>query len=733
MDILVLSPTPSFPTDQGNRSRIANVCQYFKQLGARIHFLYFPREWGGRFVRKEYDGVAAQWDYFDVIPPSKDFVYMTDKPDFGIDDWWDENIGNHIKWKTNSYFYDAIIVNYAFFSKAFEYVPSRTLKILDTHDRLGDRRMMLARHGIPAEFFYTTIDDEKLALNRADVVIAITQSEAEYFRTLTVRPVVTVGHVCKDVRIETRAVEDGPIVFGFLGSDNIVNVRNLRDFFQRFYELHPDGWPNVQFRIAGACCNRLPELANQPGMVLVGRVDSVQVFYESVDCIFVPFMFGTGQKIKVVEALAYGIPLIATVSASDGVYSKVSSHNCGSFAQMIDLMLEFVRDVDYRRSLAADTASVFACYSVSLDAALRALWGRIRQSRACVLVDPLALHGALLGRSRAQIIEAFVPLVSTFDALSDIIEVTNKGQTLSALRLVSQSLLQGNEELLEEAAEHATTIDAEEGAGVIVSIGNTGILQADPSGKVMLNFLTDTFEWPHPEDDGFFERSTVILRNHWTRADRNVSATLKRMAPTPYDRKMDAFDGVLLLARQFDDPAIHDAVEELRLLLGTIYRIGLPITLIDEEGTILRYPSHGEPNVLERLDDFYEVLLQARAEALNRNNILVNLLLTYADLSSLFKILANDCGPIVSLRPPNHRVLGIDGEIITSSPRETAIRIAALAAAPSLCVELARRWRLSVATLVSTWLFRRSLSARLAEIRDGQLHELTRSNPASLS
>jgi hypothetical protein len=49
-------------------------------------------------------------------------------------------------------------------SKAFEFAPRNTIKVLDTHDLLYGRRELFEKHGVPAEFFYTNQDQEKSAL-----------------------------------------------------------------------------------------------------------------------------------------------------------------------------------------------------------------------------------------------------------------------------------------------------------------------------------------------------------------------------------------------------------------------------------------------------------------------------------------------------------------------------------------------------------------------------------------
>ena len=45
--------------------------------------------------------------------------------------------------------------------------------MLETHDSFSGRRETFEAHGIAPEFFYTTLERERVAFDRADLVVAI--------------------------------------------------------------------------------------------------------------------------------------------------------------------------------------------------------------------------------------------------------------------------------------------------------------------------------------------------------------------------------------------------------------------------------------------------------------------------------------------------------------------------------------------------------------------------------
>src|SRR5690606_22546933 len=109
-----------------------------------------------------------------------------------IDEWFDSTIGVHLK-KINKNNYDVVIVEYVFFSKAFEYFDNNVLKVIDTHDVFTDRDKSFIENSQRPRWFYTNAKEEAKGLNRSDMIIAIHDKDKKYFDTITQKPVITIG------------------------------------------------------------------------------------------------------------------------------------------------------------------------------------------------------------------------------------------------------------------------------------------------------------------------------------------------------------------------------------------------------------------------------------------------------------------------------------------------------------------------------------------------------------
>jgi glycosyltransferase involved in cell wall biosynthesis len=112
---------------------------------------------------------------------------------------------------------------------------------------------------------------------------------------------------------------DGPPVAGLIGTaawpPTESAIRRLVD----------DVWPRVLRRVpdarlvlAGRGTDRLG-LRPPPGVELLGEVASGRGLFQSLALFLFPLPRGSGMKVKVLEALASGIPVVTTAAGAEGI------------------------------------------------------------------------------------------------------------------------------------------------------------------------------------------------------------------------------------------------------------------------------------------------------------------------------------------------------------------------------------------------------------------------------
>ncbi len=255
---------------------------------------------------------------------------------------------------------------------------------IDTHDAMHQRAERYRSAGQPIPKAITARQETRL-LATYDTVLAIQAKEAATFRTLLPdKEVLVVPHgLTTTKRRENRRnrplLGDSarPIRIGFLGGRDVSNRQSLEWFIKAVWPaLRSRFGRGVEFHIAGPVCQHGPFSA--PGLICRGVVDSAEHFWNQVDIAINPVQFGSGLKIKNVEALAYGCALATTPIGAEGI-EAASPDGLGiatTEVEWTNLLVGWLADPDKLASVArrgCDFADTHLCE----DIAFRALRTRL--------------------------------------------------------------------------------------------------------------------------------------------------------------------------------------------------------------------------------------------------------------------------------------------------------------------------------------------------------------------
>ncbi len=216
--------------------------------------------------------------------------------------------------------------------------------MLDTHDLFGGRHLAAREQGLDLSWFFTTREEEARDLARADLVLAIQEAEAAVLRERSAAPVLTLGHM-PPLRFLTADNNAPPrAAFGYLGSANPWNVASVRALDAALAEA-----PDLPWLLAGQIARRDLRLRSRP--VVLGPVPEAEDFYSAVECVLNPMAGGTGLKIKTVEALAAGLPVLGTRDAFAGLPAEHPGHGAADIPSLVELMREYRRSETFRAEL----------------------------------------------------------------------------------------------------------------------------------------------------------------------------------------------------------------------------------------------------------------------------------------------------------------------------------------------------------------------------------------------
>jgi glycosyltransferase involved in cell wall biosynthesis len=329
LNILYFSPFPSHPTSHGNRATIYQYARNFQSMGHKVHFVLLKNR--DQYTQTDLDDMSEAWDTFDEIPYGDSTGI--DPTGIPFDGWYQEGLGECIRQLCAQYNIDIVFCSYVFQSKLLEYVPEYMVKVIDTHDKMGNRYEMLRANGQPLEFFSCSPEEEGAYLRRADLVIARRQEEADYFDSVTgLQSAIVVPHVEPPVFLTKNFMQLNSV--GVVASANRINLALVLEFLQTIDRYLTDSICPFTVHVAGEVKNMVSDLPkkdadvfNRPWVKMHGFVPEIADFYQSMDLIVSPVTMGTGINVKTVQAMAYGMPLLTTVCGSKGIETSNIAHN----------------------------------------------------------------------------------------------------------------------------------------------------------------------------------------------------------------------------------------------------------------------------------------------------------------------------------------------------------------------------------------------------------------------
>ena len=263
--------------------------------------------------------------------------------------------------------FDLIWANFAFMAYAVPPELSRSIPlVLDEHESEGLLWRQHLRRGNLAKRAFGLINLIKLPafqkriMSHVAVVLSNSEREASFTRRQA-PPGVEVWAVPNGVDGEFFAPPqtEGNKQNTILLCSGLAVYRNRAAalwFARRMFPRIRHQVPDAEFWIVGSHPNReIWRLAETPGIHVTGTVEDVRPYYAKAKVAVAPYRYGEGTKIKVVEAMACGTPMVSTSIGCQGIEVIDGQHlliadNETDFSRRV---IELLRDGQRAQTLAA--------------------------------------------------------------------------------------------------------------------------------------------------------------------------------------------------------------------------------------------------------------------------------------------------------------------------------------------------------------------------------------------
>jgi len=191
-------------------------------------------------------------------------------------------------------------------------------------ERMAKQTLFFAKRWYLNHLARTLRRYEISVLDKADGIVAITMTDANFFRRITVTPVIDIPFGV-DIEKFNPVFEVGETpTFYHIGSMNwMPNEEGVKWLLKNVWNKVTERIPEAKLYLAGRNMPKRLLKTKQKNVIVEGEVPDAQEFVNKHNVAVVPLFSGSGMRIKIIESMALGKTVITTMVGAEGIqYSE---------------------------------------------------------------------------------------------------------------------------------------------------------------------------------------------------------------------------------------------------------------------------------------------------------------------------------------------------------------------------------------------------------------------------
>ena len=331
MRILMITPYFPWPVRGGASMRIFNIVKELSQRGHKIVLLAGRKE--GQSISEREMGKFCKKIYFYNLPSFNRFfsfffslfsflpypAFKYQSKDFL------KKIFHLLEKET----FDLIWINFLFMSNFLLKMNIKTPVVLDQFEADEILWKRYIREGNVFQKIFSFLNLKKIqflqkrVFKKINALFCVSEKEAEFMKKRVpenLQVLVVPNGVDIDFFQFKRSNKSDPIIL-FLGAMCVKrNIDAVLWFTQKIFPKIKKVIPEVQFQIVGYKPDKeVLALKKISGIKVIGTVEDVRPYYEGARVYVAPFRFGEGTRLKILEAMATGVPIVSTKEGCQGI------------------------------------------------------------------------------------------------------------------------------------------------------------------------------------------------------------------------------------------------------------------------------------------------------------------------------------------------------------------------------------------------------------------------------
>jgi len=344
MNILLLAKKNPWPPKDGEAIAILQMAKGLAANGNRVTVLYMNTP------KHHFDAEKIQLGGFYDIQFQSVWVNSNVKP-------WNAllNLVKNIPYHTEKFFsneylsklisivknenFDIIQAEGLYLIQYLTSIPKsfNTKFVYRSHNQEGEIwKNIAANSKNPVRKWYLKLQSKKLfryenlILKNADVIVPISLTDTVHYKNISNQYQVHYSPTGIDIEnIPDNTPEVKGIDLYFIGGlDWLPNTEGLLWFIKKIFPVIKNLFSDIQLHIAGRNAPAWlgEKISGIPGIKFYGEVPNAFEFIQDKFICIVPLLSGSGMKLKIMEAMAVGKPVITTFKGAEGMPTGVDEH-----------------------------------------------------------------------------------------------------------------------------------------------------------------------------------------------------------------------------------------------------------------------------------------------------------------------------------------------------------------------------------------------------------------------
>ena len=342
--------------DNGTKTRIISLSLYLKQFfNFKLIYLGHIKEAEHQILQELHLdlntlGILDIPSIWDADTGELEEIYSP------VKQFYNKNIANHFYTYVKTHHIDIAIFTFIRTVYLTKYLNENTITILDMIDILYKREEKLKTKGI--QNWLKISKEQEYALYRlCDYQMAIQREEYNELLEAKFENPLYIPYALKtNKQIFHQKVRKIVYIAGKNEVNNEAIIWFLDNVWIYFHQLYN----HINLHIYGTVCDILSNYQDQ-NLVLHGRIENFEEAYTNADLAINPIHVGGGLKIKSVEALANGLPLITTKEGASGMDEGINTAFtiANNKEEFLTFLIAIVEDNHLRKQM-SDNAHDYA-------------------------------------------------------------------------------------------------------------------------------------------------------------------------------------------------------------------------------------------------------------------------------------------------------------------------------------------------------------------------------------